>query len=83
MDDPSFDDEDSVAFKGGSFNLDELLARSKMGLRVVLKYYFQWAVLLYFHFMLVFYLPITGNEKYTKTAYCPPPDLTDTSEDIV
>jgi len=37
---PIFEDVDNFALSNIKFNLDELLARSKIGLRVVMKYYF-------------------------------------------
>lgn len=56
-------------------NLDELLARSKISLRTVQKFYFQWILLLGGHAMLFFYLPMQGNDKLHGTSYCDPSKL--------
>ena len=37
---PIFEDVDDFALSNIKFNLEELLARSKIGLRMVMKYYF-------------------------------------------
>jgi hypothetical protein len=52
------------------FNIDELLARSKISLRGVLKFYFQWVFLIFIHISLFFFLPILGNRKYNGVGYC-------------
>jgi hypothetical protein len=41
-----------------------------MTLRNVMKFYFQWIVLILVHFVLFFYLPITGNIKLNQQSYC-------------
>ena len=45
------------------FNIS-VLARSTITLRTVVKFYFQWLILVLIHVMLFFYLPISGNLKY-------------------
>ena len=54
---PAAEDESTQKF----YNMDELLARSKVSFKRVLKYYWQWVLLLLGHATLVFYLPIIGN----------------------
>jgi hypothetical protein len=51
------------------FNLS-VLARSTITLRTVIKFYFQWLILILIHIMLFFYLPISGNLKYNQMKYC-------------
>jgi hypothetical protein len=60
---------------GTVLNLDELLARSKISLRTVQKFYFQWLLLLAGHAVLFFYLPMQGNDKLHGTSYCDPSRL--------
>ena len=50
--------------------LDQLLAKTDIGFKSVMKLYFQWLVLIFFHGLLVFYLPIHGNLRYNNQGYC-------------
>lgn len=62
------DDDSAQQF----YNMDELLARSKISFKTVQKYYFQWVLLFLGHGVLVFYLPYAGNIKLNNEYYCDP-----------
>jgi hypothetical protein len=42
-------------------NLDQVLARTNIDFKSVVKFYFQWFVLLAAHWLLFFWLPVTGG----------------------
>ena len=46
------------------------LARNTITLRTVFKFYFQWLSLILIHFLLFFYLPMSGNLKYNYEMFC-------------
>jgi hypothetical protein len=50
--------------------LDQLLAKTAINFKSVMKLYFQWLVLLFFHGLLFFFLPVHGNFKYNNQGYC-------------
>lgn len=50
--------------------LDQLLAKTEVDFKSVMKLYFQWFVILFTHGLLFFFLPINGNLKYTNQGYC-------------
>ena len=51
---------------------DQLLAKTEVDFKSVLKLYFQYFVIFITHGFLFFYLPIQGNLKYTLKSYCDP-----------
>ena len=54
------------------YNMDELLARSKISFKRVQKYYFQWVLLIGGHYLLLFHWPRIGNFKLNATPFCDP-----------
>lgn len=54
--------------------INESLARNKISFKSVLKFYYQWFVLIVGHFILIYYLPKVGNEKINNRIYCDPDD---------
>jgi hypothetical protein len=66
-------------------NTDKLFARTHITFRSVLKFYFQWLLLLLMHLIALFWLPIVGNQNLHKSriSYCDPTkkeDKTDSEE---
>lgn len=53
-------------------SFDELLAKTHIDFRSVMKFYFQWITLAFLHGLLFFYLPISGNLKTHAKTYCDP-----------
>ena len=51
--------------------LDELLAKTAVGFRSVMKLYFQWFGLIYYHGLAFFFLPMHGTLRFSQQAYCP------------
>lgn len=57
-------------------NTDKLFARTQISFISVLKFYYQWLLLIIMHFIAMFYLPIDGNRNMHKNhqLYCDPVD---------
>ena len=60
--------EESVTIP--KISLEQLLAKTDINFKSVMKLYFQWIVLIFFHVLLFFYLPIHGNFKTSNQGYC-------------
>lgn len=54
--------------------INESLARNKISFKSVLKFYFQWFIIIAGHGALFFYFPMAGNEKLNNKVYCDPDD---------
>ena len=50
--------------------MDQLLAKTKIRVFDVMKFYFQWILLLIVHGVVFFYFPIHGNNLNLGQGYC-------------
>jgi hypothetical protein len=53
-------------------NVNSMLAKTKIDFKSVQKLYFQWLILIFFHALLFFFLPMHGNKKILNDNFCDP-----------
>lgn len=55
--------------------IEQVMSRTKIELRTVLRFYFQWLNLILVHGLCFFYLPIQGNKLNLSRSYCSEADI--------